>query len=1502
MAPRTFFCASFVLLCVLNLPPITTPKEVIRKGSSPFETAIGTTGKYTALYDYENNVVVYKDLIGLKCILEVVQDGKSFIDKWIVEQKRGGIFQSLSVEEQQLSKRELWYLAKHRIIDFCKGLPTFYLEKQAYPNIPNDFISEAEENIAGRWKRQTSHYFKGRVRGQTQSQYLNFGKSDGDGKAEAESTVEGSKAVVSGTNGIGQAQSQSIPFGCDECYGHEETGELGRRGEKYPEPILQRPVGPPVPGQVGGPGVYLGPGQVGGVPGQFPGQTWVPGPGVGGGIPGQVGGIPGQAIPGQVGGTPGQTWTPGQTPGGGPQQAWQPGQTWPPGQIPGQERGQPPGQPGAPTGQWPTQSGPDQTQIGRAPGQTWIPGQPTGPAAPSFGPGQVPGPAGPSFGPGQIPGPAGPTFGPGQVGRAPGQTWVPGQFPDQVGVHPGQGWVPGQIPIQVEGPSQTQAGRAPGQTWITGQTPGQTWIPGHVPGQVGAPPGQLWAPGQIPSQIGGPDQTQIGRGPQQAWIPGQAPTHTGVPGQVSLPGQAPAGQSPGQDGPIPGQPWIPGQGPGQAWIPGGHAWTPGGQAGAPAQPLSPAPGEIRGPGQVGVPGWIPGQGSTWQGAGTQVISGQRESGTFGGNLEGNYQSNLGHGGRFSGQFSGQYESYGGTGGRIQVTGAQFPGGQIPGGPSGRPAQPGVTGITPGWPGGPAGAPSWPGAAPRGPGWQPGAQAPGQGLPGIPGAKPEGPGVSGWAVGPPTGPGIPGFPSGVYGGTPVGYPGAPSTGGYVPGSTPQFPGTGTGVRGPITAVPGGYPGIVGGVPGTVSGRLPGGYPGVEGGVPGAAPGGFPGGYPGVAGQVPGGYQGQIPGGYTGPSGYPSITGGPTGTFPSGVPGGYPGGVPSGAEWTSGSQEPWQAGPSAPSGPPQTWAGTPGGPQGPQPGWTGPSQGPQAPGVHGAWPGGQIPGVSGIPGAPTGISGVPGAPSGVSGIPGPPPGVPQQYVAPGVVGGVQYGAGQAGDDSDSQVQTSVLQLENGTQAQAQAQGIYAGGTAQSQVSGTYSGSGSFSASAGSDDGKRGAMTQVAGGKDGAQSSAQGRGGLGTSQSQVVLSSETGNTLSSAQSSGLAHGTQSQVEASEKGGLADAQANGAGNTSSQAQIGFTPYQEEDDDNQTTTFRGGGTAGAQSGALSGMTQTQVQGKFRYGIRYTGGAQAASGVPFGKNSSDGPFKPLDLRFDSPVSSRNKGFTQAQTGKVSLTAKRSGETTTSSTTSHPITTVEAVTLPPKSKDTQHNSAEYDEDDDYEDYEEETSRPATRNIISQVDTQQKQHIVLDPLKDMDVTVVQSRGSFPPDGTVIGPGESIPGSPGYRIPLGFRGTVKSMANGKNTYAIGRHSQAQSVALSPGTGKIIYTRPIYAVTSNTQSRNGEYGYGSGYTFQPAYQPVKYQFKNGKTLPDFVSVTKSETGSKNLVTGKKTPSVSYTQSSTCGIFINHCVYNAGKKLCFPKAKTNPDGTIMGC
>lgn len=52
-----------------------------------------------------------------------------------------------------------------------------------------------------------------------------------------------------------------------------------------------------------------------------------------------------------------------------------------------------------------------------------------------------------------------------------------------------------------------------------------------------------------------------------------------------------------------------------------------------------------------------------------------------------------------------------------------------------------------------------------------------------------------------------------------------------------------------------------------------------------------------------------------------------------------------------------------------------------------------------------------------------------------------------------------------------------------------------------------------------------------------------------------------------------------------------------------------QSTPFRGGGTASAQSGRSTGQSQSQIQGRFNYGISYTGAAQAASGSKDGVQS-----------------------------------------------------------------------------------------------------------------------------------------------------------------------------------------------------------------------------------------------------------------------------------------------------
>lgn len=87
-----------------------------------------------------------------------------------------------------------------RITEFCSGFPVYLIQEMNNDNenYMNDIFVETNENF--RRRRSTRHYFRGRVRGQTQSQYLNFGQNAEPGKAEAESTYEGSRAVVSKFN------------------------------------------------------------------------------------------------------------------------------------------------------------------------------------------------------------------------------------------------------------------------------------------------------------------------------------------------------------------------------------------------------------------------------------------------------------------------------------------------------------------------------------------------------------------------------------------------------------------------------------------------------------------------------------------------------------------------------------------------------------------------------------------------------------------------------------------------------------------------------------------------------------------------------------------------------------------------------------------------------------------------------------------------------------------------------------------------------------------------------------------------------------------------------------------------------------------------------------------------------------------------------------------------------------------------------------------------------
>lgn len=93
-------------------------------------------------------------------------------------------------------------MAGSRVVEFCRGYPTYLLQppksnQELFLNdIQNDEINAIDETNV-REKRNAGSFYNGRVRGQTQSQYLNYGNGHEPGKAEAEASYGTSRAVVS---------------------------------------------------------------------------------------------------------------------------------------------------------------------------------------------------------------------------------------------------------------------------------------------------------------------------------------------------------------------------------------------------------------------------------------------------------------------------------------------------------------------------------------------------------------------------------------------------------------------------------------------------------------------------------------------------------------------------------------------------------------------------------------------------------------------------------------------------------------------------------------------------------------------------------------------------------------------------------------------------------------------------------------------------------------------------------------------------------------------------------------------------------------------------------------------------------------------------------------------------------------------------------------------------------------------------------------------------------
>ncbi|XP_050423019.1 collagen alpha-1(I) chain-like isoform X2 [Adelges cooleyi] len=436
---------------------------------------------------------------------------------------------------------------------------------------------------------------------------------------------------------------------------------------------------------------------------------------------------------------------------------------------------------------------------------------------------------------------------------------------------------------------------------------------------------------------------------------------------------------------------------------------------------------------------------------------------------------------------------------------------------------------------------------------------------------------------------------------------------------------------------------------------------------------------------------------------------------------------------------------------------------------------------------------------------------------------------------------GGEAQSLTSVNVDGIE--TSAAASSQGkSKSGGMTQTQVSGTYSGTGTFSAQAQTSDSDKGAQSNIASNANGTTSAAQGRAGKGRAQSQIHYDLESGVALGEAQSVGADYATNTQLQAGIKGGIADAQSSGAGGTSSQAQIGFLPH-DSDGTEQKSLFKGGGTASAQGGARKGQSQSQLSGSYRYGISYNGAAQASSGdkvqgLP--KLTVDGAKAKIDRLAGTTV--RN-------------------EIAATSTPPTP-----AAPLPEVDDDTEEYDEEYEEDDDEKEAKVGTTSaptPAqTQNVFLNLEDEQQAHVVRDSDDQQEA------------GQVLDAGQLIPGTDGTRVPNGLRARVASAAGDRTEAKAtpGGQAQTQTVLLTPGGGglTVVDKSKLRAMTAKESyvaakgfhtDLNGE----TGRKYRPVDDNVQY----------------------------------FTKSSTCGYFSFSCNYidgaKAGAKICKPNPPPLP-------
>ncbi|XP_071877931.1 uncharacterized protein isoform X2 [Bombus fervidus] len=1498
--------------------------------------------------DYETHFSAYKDREENNCYIEKLEDNIAAegLSENGIEQKQTS--KVLYAPNEFLTKLEAWQIAGARIVDFCNGhkiillqktIPIFEQTIDPFLNIlpldENDIvtrrvadilltplISRAKRQVALEERQKLNKNFKrnrlrrqvqpspGKFRGQTQSQYLSIGNNEQkEGKAEAEATQQSSRAVVTGSNGMGQAQSMSLgSSGCEDCSKYT--------GENVPDRYVQIPaIKQPGDNTVGQPGMIT-PGMGTTYPSKIPASTVrdhmpylgnIPDTSGGAMYPGRIpdtatgsdasyptrvrgtiypGNIPTTTIDGRVvhsGSVSGGT-VPGTTTAGGVAY---------PGGVPGTITG------GVPrtTGGGIAYSGgiPTTTTGGSVAYPGNIPTTTTGGGVAY--PGKIPTTTtgGGIAYPGNIP-----------TTTTGSDVAYPGKIPTTT---TGGGVAyPGNIPTTTTGSGVAYPGKIPTTT-----TGGGVAYPGSVPSTTIA--GSTVYPGGVPSTtIAGSTVYPGGVSSDGAAYPGSMPGTT-IGGGVTYPGSMPStttGGGIGYSGSIPGITTG-----GGVTYPRG---VPGTVTGAGAVHPEGVPGATTGL-DVAYPGGVP---STVTGGGVVHPEGAPDT-TTGRNVAypvGVARTLTGGSTVYPGGVSGittdGHIAYpGGVAGTTIGDTVAYPGG-VPSTTTG-----GV--VT--YPGGVLGTTTGDGAVY--PGGLPGTATTGDiAYPGIISGTTTGSGI----VYPR---GVPGtttsddvtYPGGVPGTVTDGsvpFPSGVYTGGTVPDTRHTLHGqiiTDSKAIGDAKVYPGGqFPTEFFGTPGT-----PRTFPGRPADVTSVYGGGIspPASQLGETVHYPGNVipgkkidGGIIPGiSVTAPNGDITYS---TGTAP-------------GTSNLDGTRDSYQGKysenraiipPSYPL-------------QGQYPGssrWQ--DKGALTSSLVGH---GQV--IEQYPGEGQGIRQYPGSiqyPSNIRSITSTGE-IPQYYQQPNNLLPIEN------DNSNSQASSSVKQTDSGTQASASAQGKFQQGTAQSQVTGTYSGSGSFSAQAGSTDINKSAQVEINGGKEGAVSNAQGVGGYGKSQTQVQLNSELGATTTGAQSSGWNHGTNSQVQASSKGGMADAQANGEGSTSSQAQIGFQPYLKTDEkiERYSKPFRGGGTASAQSGAYTGQSQSQLEGSFQYGITYTGAAQAGSGSgaatsrkPFNFNLTDSElFKPFKPSYGPQIVQKNSSerINTASDNEYNQDKLQSGLQTSSSfqrrTFTKPDDNSRNITSKPDQsvEKSQLDDSVYDYEEEYngEDYDMSSFQTSMNPKISKnyAAEQNNSNYQLQTLhvaagNQYDIHVKQDTNAAQV-GDVLQPGQSLQSR--YTIPPGFRGRVTSVAGDKTiTHGDGK-SQSQTVSLIPKEPSITYENksPISEIRSlkTNHERLIESHAASKEKQKNSFPQIQYQTSteypkfnsNVPMKPSYYTITNSIAGKLD---GRNSPRKYehryYTKSSTCGYFTFSCniVYgsNGRTKICKPKMPTYPDGTPMKC